>query len=366
MSLVPFLIAGKIAKEKSKTHHTKTQPTYTETQEPNNYNVFEDETKLQYAVINTLFNCDEETIKILDKLTSNIEGQITTEDQEKQKLLQTAFDLETKLSELKVILKKFGVVVSQNNHTAIYWSSEKKLDGKLKFVSKHPATLLNDIELSLEDVLLGKNPFYERFDTYRNLHKNNDVMLNNAQKKYEKLSKQKLMLKISKSKQLELQELAKEIERLKAIEDTMTKYRMQATSYSTLYDHQIGFIQEYLKTNKELFEISKQLEKIYEQECFKQGYYLSSNQEYEKFKNTTINNSLLLLSKDELEKVRSFICKLAKNLYGAEKQDLKDLTQFAKLENTEISTNFLIEFLVKELKNELKTLKNESENKIIY
>ena len=52
--------------------------------------------------------------------------------------------------------------------------------------------------------------------------------------------------------------------------------------------------------------------------------------------------------------------------YKAEKQDLKDLTQFAKLENTEISTNFLIEFLVKELKNELKTLKNESENKIIY
>ena len=187
--------------------------------------------------------------------------------------------------------------------------------------------LFNGCSLTMEDVQTGKNPYLVVLQSFENENPNCEQTLLNVKSRIAELEKNKVMLYLSKERQLELERLKQEAERLTQLVERLQLLRQRNDKYINLSLEEKSALLNYFEKESSMSEISEQIAPLRSRLLMIDGYYnrydRAATQQYDEYSSSVVSKSIAQLGPDKLEYLRGFMEMAVESISNMSEEDMR-------------------------------------------
>lgn len=217
-----------------------------------------------------------------------------------------------------------GFKLDYEEDDSLYYLLDSAFDGHFSYNRERKIIALNGINLTRAKVESGENPYRDNLETFVQNNPNSRENYENALSVVEKLSKNKLLLKVSKKRYTKLCVAQKELDKAKRIYYHELLLKKECDLYESLTNEQKQTLLEFFKAKENYENMSNDIEKVYLRSLLEQGYYNNipkKREEYEEFVSTQQSIAESTLTQEEKDYLVEFCKDLVKQMRIAEADD---------------------------------------------
>ncbi len=186
---------------------------------------------------------------------------------------------------------------------------------------------LNGIDLTIEQLLSGKNPYAERLEEFLKANPNAKEELLSAQKLVKKLSRNKLALMLSQDRQDRLSKAQKKLEEAEQKYKTEQEYIEDSIFFDNLTDEQKAIVEDYLLKRQDFEKAIKIQKKVIDKREYAEGNYPSyvEKEVFYEINNSIISDAIQGLTPEELLCLEDFYVQTANLIFSSSEKELNNL-----------------------------------------